>query len=187
MIKYLETGLKLETETRHLAHLLSLHAPSMPEGELNQLATILSDLLHTIPENIRLINAYQAHPRCRKPLAFAFGEILRYCFDEDDLLPERQFGVLGLIDDAYLLYAFTNLLPVYFPFAVSKEMLGPDFNSREIVDKLLPVGMLDAMDNTVRSVLEISIALFSGGIMEENSGSETIKLNIERAIASFRG
>jgi hypothetical protein len=181
MVHYLETGLIPDTDTRHLTHLLSRHAPNLPESELNQLASVISELLNTIPGNIRLINAYQTHPLCRKPLGFAFGEILRYCFDENDLLPEQDFGSLGLIDDAYLLHSFAGLLPIYFPFAVPDQKAGPEFNSRDAVDKLLPTGILDTLDKTARSVLEISIAFFAGGMPEATGDGEKITLNVEGA------
>jgi hypothetical protein len=186
MIQYLETGLKPETESSHVAYLLSRQAPSLSERELNQLAVIISELLSTIPENIRLINKYQMHPLCQKPLGFAFGEILRYCFDEEDLLPEQHYGSLGLIDDAYLLHSFTSLLAVYFPYAKPNENAVSPFNSREIIDKLLPAGILDTLDKTARSVLEISIALFAGAVTREVNDGENITLNVESAASLLR-
>ena len=187
MIEYLEAGLKPETTNRHLGQLLSQHAPSASEQSLEQLAKIVADLLDSIPRNIRLINAYQAHPLCRKPLGYAFGQVLVYCFDENDLLPEQQFGTLGLIDDAYLLHVFSRLLPLYFPYAVPANVESTEFEFREVLDRLLPAGVLDALDKTARSLLEISVALFGNALIEENSNKGyPISLNVQGAVDSLK-
>ena len=178
MVDYLEIGLKSVVEPEHLAGLLAAQEPNASEQELQSLSQTISQLLGTIPANIRLINAYIEHPLCRKPLGFAFGEVLRYCFDEKDLLPEQTFGALGLIDDAYLLQALSNLLPLYFPYAVPTKVEAVPFESRSVIENLLPEGVVTALDRTAHSILDVAVAMFGSGGQEGGNDGDGVRLRI---------
>ena len=64
-------------------------------------------------------------PHFGRAVAFATGTILTYIFDEEDLLPEASFGVVGLLDDAYLVHGFVGSLSRMYPFDGLERVRGP--------------------------------------------------------------
>ena len=100
--------------------------------------------------------------RCGRAVAFATGPILMYLLDEDDLLPESSFGIIGLLDDAYLVHTFVALLGQMYPFAAlpPDAYTAPEARSFEVVASFLPDGVAHALLRTSETTIQVAQALF---------------------------
>jgi uncharacterized membrane protein YkvA (DUF1232 family) len=54
-------------------------------------------------------------PLHRHAIAISTGQIMLYVLDENDLISESTFGILGFLDDAYLVHRFVTLLYQAYP------------------------------------------------------------------------
>ena len=73
-----------------------------------RLAAVLEPYLRSVPDALATALAMSKDPRCGRAVSFATGSILAYVFDEEDLFPEATFGIIGMLDDAYLVHAFAR-------------------------------------------------------------------------------
>jgi hypothetical protein len=101
-----------------------------------------------------------------RAVAFATGQVLDYLFDEEDLLPERDFGILGLLDDAYLAHIYAGMLSRMYPH-VDTSGTGyqpPDERTLNVVRSLLPAGIANALERTADNLLLVAHSLFGSSV-----------------------
>lgn len=160
MIELLRRGFDEEVTERAVAEALAQSASASNE-QSERLAAELAPFLRAIPDALGCALAMSKDARCGRAVAFATGAILNYLFDEDDLLPESSFGVIGLLDDAYLLHAFVGMLIQTYPFVdvSGAGYAAPDRRSFEIADALLPEGVTQALLRTCESTIQVARAL----------------------------
>jgi len=126
---------------------------------------------------------------CGRVVTFATGQALICVFDEDDLLPERDFGIIGLLDDAYLAHIYAGALSRMYPQA---DISGvgyqpPDERTLNVVRSLLPAGVASALERTVDNLLLVASSLFGGGAGAEEHPTESApSLQVSKAIQTMR-
>jgi hypothetical protein len=165
MKSLLERSLAQEVTLPQLVASLSKYSGDVAPDRLTALAGSLEIFLRSIPSALAVATLLAKDPVCSRAVAFATGEILLYCFDEADLLPERDFGVLGLVDDAYLVHVFVASLRFMYPH-VDISLAGyqpPEERIFRVVRALLPAGVAEALDRTCDNLLRVAGALFTGG------------------------
>jgi hypothetical protein len=164
MKSLLEQSLAQEITLPQLVASLSKYSGDVAPDRLTALAGALEIFLRGIPRALAVATLLAKDPVCGRAVAFATGEILLYCFDEEDLLPERDFGVLGLVDDAYLVHVFVASLRFMYPH-VDISLAGyqpPEERIFRLVRALLPAGVAEALDRTCDNLLRVAGALFTG-------------------------
>ena len=126
------------------------------------------------------------HPQFGRAVSFATGQIVQYCFDEEDLFPERDYGILGLLDDAYLIHRFVSMLQEMYSHVGmddAKYRL-PEKPIFELVQTVLPAGVCDALDRTCYNLIQVANTLFASGAREGGTSFESFAtLRIDEAIS----
>jgi uncharacterized membrane protein YkvA (DUF1232 family) len=187
MIGLLRLGLDEGIAAHELAEELQRHAADAPRDDLDELATVLAQYLRAVPDAIAAALAMSKDPHCGRAVAFATGTILTYIFDEEDLLPESTYGVLGLLDDAYLVHGFVARLRRMFPFAEPSTVAytAPDDRGSEVVAALLPEGVADSLLRTCDSTIHVAQALFPAGPLTDTAGAAYApEIRVAQAIAA---
>ena len=165
-----------------------LAARSDADPARNQrLAGTLCEFIRSVPHVLQSIVVFAGGARANgsnssRAVEFATGQVLFYLVDDRDLLPESEFGVLGLIDDAYLVHRFAARLTAYYPEFASDHMV-TDPAVLAVVRALLPAGVAEAIDQSAASLVHLSAALFAvpgGGGADAQS---TVELRIDAALA----
>jgi hypothetical protein len=148
---------KLETWVAH-------EAPDVPSDDVRELAELLESYLKGVPSALDALTAMAKERPHGRSVAFAAGQVLVYLVDEDDLFREAEFGALGLLDDAYLIYGCLEALRFAFPdLNVTAAYAPPDGRSLAAVRSLLPAGVADALDRTCENLVQVAAALYSDG------------------------
>jgi uncharacterized membrane protein YkvA (DUF1232 family) len=160
----LSNALAEEASATKLEDWLAREAPDIPRADVRRLAELLEDYLNSVPSALDALTAMTKEPRYGRSVAFAAGQVLVYLVDEDDLLPDAEFGALGLLDDAYLIHACLAALRVSFPeLSVPAGYAPPDASALAAVRSFLPAGVSDALDRTCENLVRVAAALCSGG------------------------
>src|SRR5216110_343766 len=115
MIDLLRRGFDEGISTEEIADGLRRHAGE----DVDELAAVLENYLRTVPDALAAALGMTKDPHFGRAVAFATGTILTYIFDEEDLLPEASYGVVGLLDDDYLVHGFVDSLRRMYPSAAS--------------------------------------------------------------------
>jgi hypothetical protein len=180
----------LEREIRHdkLVAELSKYTGNDVTTSKNiaQLATSLEPFLKSMFQGLETATKFSKDPQYGRAAAFATGQILQYCFDEEDLFPEREYGILGLLDDAYLVHRFTGMLHQMYPHI---DTSGVNYGfadewTLKLVRALLPAGVCDALDRTSYNLIHVANALFTAGTRENIDPKATLStLRINEAIS----
>jgi hypothetical protein len=125
-------------------------------------------------------------PHFGRAVAFATGTILTYIFDEEDLLPEASYGIVGLLDDAYLVHEFVGSLGRTYPVAAASiDYAAPDARTSEVVAALLPMGVADSLRRTCESTIQVAQALFpSGQSVDGGEVSFELQLRVAEGVAA---
>jgi hypothetical protein len=121
-------------------------------------------------------------------VAFGTGSVLHYVFDGEDLLPEATFGMVGLIDDAFLVHAFVGHIHEAFPFAAPDVTYEPPaLSTIQLVAALLPEGVAAALLRTCKGVIQVAAALFTTPV-EIDAGDRVVasSLRTRAAAQAFR-
>jgi uncharacterized membrane protein YkvA (DUF1232 family) len=162
MIDLLRLGFDKGISPEGLAEALRPHASDIPSEDLDRLAVLLEQYLRTVPDALATALGMSKNPHCGRAVAFATGAILTYVFDEEDLLPEASYGLVGLLDDAYLVHGFVSTLRRMFPFAEPSTVayVAPDNRMSEVVASLLPEGVAASLRRTSESMIQVAQALF---------------------------
>lgn len=185
MMKLLRLSLEEEISSQSLAPLLAKYAPDAPADGVTELAALLETFLRSIPQSLSVAIQMTKSRGCGRAVAFATGQALNYVFDEDDLLPEQDFGIIGFLDDAYLAHIYAGMLSRMYP-QVNTSGMGyqpPDERTLNIVRSLLPAGVAEALERTVDNLLLVANSLFGGGAGPEEYPSEAAPiLQVNEAI-----
>ena len=111
----LSNALAEEAGAAKLEAWLADEAPDGPSDDVRELAELLESYLKGVPSALDTLTAMARERPYGRSVAFAAGQVLLYLLDEDDLFREADFGALGLLDDAYLIYACLEALRFAFP------------------------------------------------------------------------
>jgi hypothetical protein len=185
----LQQTLEREIRREKLVAELSKHDEygSSDSKHIDQLANSLEPFLVSILNGLDVAIKFTKNPQFGRAIAFATGQVIEYCFDDEDLFPERDYGILGLLDDAYMVHRFVVVLYQTYPIS-SENMLGysqPDERTFQLVRSLLPAGVCDALDRTCYNMVQVANALFTSGIRQNHIHSESPKptLRVREAIS----
>jgi uncharacterized membrane protein YkvA (DUF1232 family) len=171
MIDLLRRGFDEGISADEIAAGLRRHAGDVATQDVNELASVLEAYLRTVPDALAAALGMSKDPHFGRAVAFATGTILTYIFDEEDLLPEASYGVVGLLDDAYLVHGFVDTLRRMYPLAApSIEYEAPDARATELVAAVLPEGVADSLRRTCESTIQVAQALFPSGQGAEIEG-----------------
>ena len=162
MIDLLRIGFDEGISSEKIADALRGHAGDIASEDVDQLAAALESYLRTVPDALAAALGMTKDPHFGRAITFATGTILTYIFDEEDLLPEATYGVVGLLDDAYLVHEFLGSLERMFPSA-SIEYAAPDAHTSEVVAAVLPEGVAESLRRTCESTIHVAQALFPSG------------------------
>jgi uncharacterized membrane protein YkvA (DUF1232 family) len=186
MIGLLKLGFDEGITTEELADALRRHADEVAIEDLERLAAVLEQYLRTVPEALATALGMSKDPHCGRAVAFATGTILTYIFDEEDLLPEASYGTLGMLDDAYLVHAFVDLLRRMYPFAApSLIYAAPEARTSEVVAAILPQGVAESLRRTCESTILVAQALFPSGQGADTADSAfEPQLRVTEAVAA---
>jgi hypothetical protein len=164
MIDLLRLGFDEGISADEIAEGLRRHASDSASEDVAGLATVLEQYLRTVPDALTTALGMSKDPHFGRSVAFATGTILTYIFDEEDLLPEATYGVVGLLDDAYLVHGFVDSLGRMYPSAAPAiEYDAPDARTSEVVAAVLPEGVADSLQRTCESTIQVAQALFPAG------------------------
>jgi uncharacterized membrane protein YkvA (DUF1232 family) len=183
MIELLRVGFDDRISTDAIAEALRGHAVDTPPDDVDRLAAVLEPYLRSVPDALATALAMSKDPRCGRAVTFATGSILAYVFDEEDLLPEATFGIIGILDDAYLVHAFAGALTRMYPFAASasRSYSAPEPSASEVVAALLPEGVAASLLRTCESTVQVAQAFFPAG---PSSGSDGLVVEPEIRVAA---
>jgi uncharacterized membrane protein YkvA (DUF1232 family) len=186
MIGLLRLGFDEGISTDELAAALRGHAGDAASEDVDRLAGVLEQYLRTVPDALGAALGMSKDPHCGRAVAFATGTILTYVFDEQDLLPEASYGVVGMLDDAYLVHEFVSSLRRMYPLAAPpSEDAGPDARTSELVAAVLPEGVAESLRRTCESTIQVAQALFpSGQRVDAADVSFEPQLRVAEAVAA---
>jgi hypothetical protein len=189
MVTLLQLGLEKEIASEALAPLLAKYAPEATPYCVAELGALLEPFLRSVPQALSVAIQLTKSRVCGRAVAFATGQALIYVFDEDDLLPERDFGIIGLLDDAYLAHIYAGTLLRMYP-KVDTSGVGyqpPDERTLNVARSLLPAGVASALERTVDNLLLVANSLFGGGATTEEYYPESApSLQVNEAIRAMR-
>lgn len=187
MMNYLQLGLRKDCTSRELTAALAKLAPHVEGREIDELASLLESYLLSVPSALSVAVGAVRQEGCGRAVTFAAGQILEYMFDPEDLLPEQEVGVLGLLDDAYLLHTYVALLYRMYPqISHSQTYQPPDSHSMHVVRSLLPDGVSAALDRTCENLLLVAGALFGpDGRQPGPPSRSTPALRVEEGVAAM--
>ena len=165
MIGLLRLGFDEGIASEEIAEALRRHASEVPSDDVEQLAVVLERFLHMVPDALATALGMSKDAHCGRAVAFATGSILNYIFDEEDLLPESSYGVVGMLDDAYLVHGFVATLRRTYPFVEPSTGAydAPDERTSAVVASLLPEGVAQSLLRTCESTIQVAQALFPSG------------------------
>lgn len=188
MRSLLQESLEREIRRDKLVMELSKHTGKggADSQHIARLAEKLEPFLGSILNALDMAMKFAKDPQCGRAVSFASAQVVQYCFDEEDLFPEGEYGVLGLLDDAYLVHRFVGMLHQMYPHVNVNNMsyTFPDEITLQLVRTLLPAGVCDALDRTCYNIIQVASALFTSGVRESNTPLRTVvTLRIDEAIS----
>lgn len=186
MIDLLRLGFAEGISADEIAERLRRHAGDVASEDFDELAGVLEQYLRTVPDALATALGMSKDPHFGRAVAFATGTILTYIFDEEDLLPEASYGVVGMLDDAYLVHEFVGSLRRMYPLAEpSIEYAAPDAGASELVAAVLPEGVAESLRRTCESTIQVAQALFpSGQSVDTADVSFEPQLRVAEAVAA---
>ena len=186
MIDLLRLGFDAGISADEIADGLRRHAGDVASEDVDELAAVLEGYLRAVPDALATALGMSKDPHFGRAVAFATGTILTYIFDEEDLLPEASYGVVGLLDDAYLVHGFVDSLRRMYPLAApSTEYAAPDARTSEVVAAVLPEGVADSLRRTCESTIQVAQALFpSGQSVDAAEATFEPQLRVAEAVAA---
>jgi hypothetical protein len=186
MIALLKIGFNEGITAEEIAAALHRHADGAVSADSEQLARVVAEYLRTVPDAIATALGMSKDPHCGRAVAFGTGTILTYIFDEEDLLPEASFGTLGLLDDAYLVHSFVDLLRRMYPFAAGPLTYpAPDGRTSDVVAAVLPEGVAESLRRTCESTIQVAQALFPSRQADAGDEVSEPQLRVSKAVAAM--
>jgi len=161
MLKFIRSGLDAALSIDDLTASLARHSSS-PPSQVRALAEVIAPFIRAIPDALAFLGRAAKDPQVGRAIEFANSQIVHYLLDEQDLLPEADLGVLGLLDDALLTHYYAGQTLAFYPWLtdVTGEYELPARATLDLVAQLLPAGTADALERTSRSVPTIALTLF---------------------------
>jgi len=161
MIDFIDAGLAAALRERDVAAELARHFPDRDKVLVRAVADAIAPFLIGLVEALRFLMRAAHDSRAGRAVAFANGQILGYLLDDRDLLSEQKLGVLGLLDDAYLVHHHVAELIAQYPWldTYGMDYAVPAPAAFETVSRLLPEGVAAALERTSRSVVGIAAGL----------------------------
>ena len=185
MIDLLKIGFDQGISADAIADGLRRHAGDAASEDVDKVAAVLESYLRTVPDALATALGMSKDPHFGRAVAFATGTILTYIFDEEDLLPEASYGVVGLLDDAYLVHEFVGSLRRMYPLAAPEvEYAAPEARTSEVVAATLPEGVAESLRRTCESTIQVAQALFPSGQGADAGVSVEPKLRVAEAVAA---
>jgi hypothetical protein len=186
MIDLLKLGFEEGISADKIADALRGHAGDVASEDVDQLADVLEQYLRAMPDALAAALTMSKDPHFGRAIAFATGTILTYIFDEEDLLPEASYGIVGLLDDAYLVHEFVGSLGRTYPVAAASiDHAAPDTRASEVVAALLPMGVAESLRRTCESTIQVAQALFpSGQSVDGGDVSFELQLRVAEGVAA---
>ena len=167
---------------------LMSQAQDLPRESIPELSIVLEGYLNSLGGGVAALAAMAKDAQIGRGVAFAAGSVLLYLVDEDDFLPESDAGVLGLLDDTYLVHRCVAALRAAFPqLGAPDGYEPPDERSVAVVRSLLPAGVSDALDRTCENLARAP-ALFAGR-GDGTGGGDAARppLRVAEAVAALGG
>lgn len=182
MIQFMEAGLTAALRERGVAGELARHFHEADSARLETLAATVAPFLVHIVDALRFVLRAAHDSRAGRAIAFANGQVLGYLLDDRDLLSEREHGVLGLLDDAYLVHHHAAELMAQYPWLEAHAMgyevpAAAVFN---VVARLLPEGIAPALERASRVVVGVATALIGTQPGTEVASSLAAPIDPER-------
>jgi hypothetical protein len=161
MIEALRTGLAQQASPERVADDLRALGLNADEPQLTTAAARLSAFISATPDRIRALIRITTHPQHGRAVAFGLAQVLVYALDENDLVSETSSAAVGLLDDAYLVHRF--LADVCQAYPATRELAGSidDFETRDLVGRMLPPGVATALDRTSERLVLVGASLFT--------------------------
>lgn len=185
----LTSALAEDAGAAQLEDWLAREAPDLTGGDVSELAELLERYMAGVPGAIDALTAMAKDQRFGRGVAFAAGQVLLYLVDEDDLFRDQELGPLGLLDDAYLIYACVAALGTAFPgLDAPASYTPPDERALTAVRTLLPAGVPEALDRTCENLVRVAGTLFSFGGGHDGSAPQPPRppLRVGDALAGLR-
>ena len=186
MIDLLRLGFDEGISAVKIADALRRHGGDVASEDVDELAPVLEMYLRTVPDALAAALGMTKDPHFGRAVAFATGTILTYIFEEEDLLSEASYGVVGMLDDAYLTHEYVGSLKRMYPLAApSMEYAAPERRTSEIVAAVLPEGVAESLRRTCESTIQVAQALFpSGQRVDAADVSFEPQLRVAEAVAA---
>lgn len=170
---------KLSTDL--LKYIKNKHVASQ---SIEQLSQVLESFLLSMFDALEVVALLRKDPMCGRAVTFANAHVLQYVLDDDDLLSEQDYGVLGFLDDAYLVHRFTSLLCQTYAYVDTSKISyqAPNEHTLQIIRTLLPDGVSTALDMTSSNLIQVASAFFLNGSNASNRSSEPFNIRVDDAI-----
>lgn len=187
MVKQLGAWLDAAATEEALTAALTKQSAAADAASHAALACALRPFLQSMPAALAAGFLIGKHPAARRAAAMVVGQALHYLFEDEDLLPDGEFGVLGLLDDAYFAHAIAQGLMANFAFVdvAAANYHPPDERTIRLVRALLPAGVADALDRTSADLVRVAATLFAGTPGMPAASSPSPVLRVETAAAAL--
>lgn len=186
MIEFIRTGIERALAGEKLASALARHAGASNAEGTKALARAIEPFVRSLVDAVAFLTRASKDEHAGRAISFANGQILHYLLDDQDLLPEVELGVIGLLDDALLVHHYAAQLVTWYPWL--RELVAPyqvqAVDTFVLVRDLLPDGVADALERTSRSVLTTAATLIgtrSRPAETPATGASTV-LRVDRAL-----
>lgn len=169
-MKLLQQAIDRMLDTEPIEPRMIRLAPDAPPDQLKELAALVEPFMRSMPDALRKAELATKDPGSGRAIALAFGQVLTYVFDDQDLLPDNEYGSLGLLDDAFFAHTFVAALLRRYPqLADILEYRTPDRRTLRVVSALMPDGVAAAIERTCESLVQVSDALLGGRSTERGA------------------
>jgi hypothetical protein len=161
MIDFIRTGVERALAGDNLATALARHVGAGDPNAARALARAIEPFVRSLVDAVAFAIRASKDEQAGRAITFANGQILHYLLDDEDLVPEAELGVVGLLDDALLVHHYAAQLVTWYPWLgeLVAPYAVPSVDSFALVRDLLPDGVTDALERTSRSVLTTAATL----------------------------
>jgi uncharacterized membrane protein YkvA (DUF1232 family) len=187
LTRLIDEGLAREATAETLAAALEGQSPDLSADEIAELAVVVERFVRGLPGVIDALGTMARAPRTGRSAAFAVGQVLAFLMDGEDLLPESEFGPLGLLDDAYLAHALVGTLRTMAAgTTIPEDYEAPAPADLAVIRELLPAGVADALARTAESLVLIATSLFGAAGDRTSLPAGAPALRVAEAIGTVR-
>src|SRR5438045_8477308 len=116
MLNSIRTEIARTLEGDQLIDALSRHLPGAERHRLRPLAAVIEPFLLGMPDALAFLIRAGRDEKVGRAVQLASGQVAQYVLDDRDLLPEAEYGVLGLLDDALLVHHQASQVLAWYPW-----------------------------------------------------------------------